>query len=301
MTRSGHAPTIVVGVDGSTSALYAVRWAAASAQRRHLRVRLVHGQVVTPTSYPGASATPEGLYEAMQAQGREWLRQAREAVWEVSAGLNVDTEMAESPPVPTLLEQSATARMVVLGSRGLGGFPGLLVGSTAVALAAHGHSPVTVVRGRAPTEPPPTRGPVVVGIDGSPASEAATEHAFDEASFRGADLVAVHTWSDVSAARVLDMPGVDVGWEEIESSEQRVLAERLAGWQEKYPDVRVRRVVTRDQPAHSLRGHAEIAQLLVVGSRGRGGFTGRLLGSTSQALLHHATCPITVVRPGREG
>jgi nucleotide-binding universal stress UspA family protein len=299
MTRNPLPPAIVVGIDGSISALHAVRWAAASAARRHLPLRLVHGRVFTPTSYPGASATPQGLYEAMGAQSQEWLRQARAAAVEVTAGLDVRTELSEPPAVPTLLAESLTARMVVLGHRGLGGFAGLLVGSTAVSLTAHGHAPVTVVRGRVPGEPPPTRGPVIVGIDGSPASEAATAHAFDEASFRGLDLVAVHAWSDISAARLLDMPGVDIAWDEVESAQRRILAERLAGWQEKYPDVRVHRAVTRDQPARSLLGRAQDAQLLVVGSRGRGGFTGRLLGSTSQALLHHAPCPITVVRPER--
>jgi nucleotide-binding universal stress UspA family protein len=295
---SGHTPPIVVGVDGSMSALHAVRWAAVEAAHRHLPVRLVHGQAVTETTYPGMSVTPQGLYDAMQDQAREWLHQARESALEVGADLEVDTELREVPAVPTLLDESKTARMVVLGSRGLGGFTGLLVGSTAVALAAHGQCPVTVVRGRTLAEPPPERGPVVVGVDGSPAGEGAVEVAFDEASFRGTGLVAMHTWSDVTVGSAFDIAAVSLDWQAVETDEQRVLAERLAGWQEKYPDVRVHRVVTRDRPVQSLLAQGENAQLLVVGSRGRGGFAGLVLGSTSQTLLHHAPCPVTVVRRG---
>ncbi|GDY28697.1 universal stress protein [Gandjariella thermophila] len=301
MAGDARAPVMVAGVDGSGRALQAVRWAAAGAARRHLRLRLVHAQAVTGTAYPGASAVPQGVYDAMTEQAERWLIQARDAALEVAPELAVDTERHESPAVATLLEQSRTARMVVLGSRGLGGFTGLLVGSTAVALAAHADCPVTVVRGRATGEPPPAGGPVVVGVDGSPASEAAIEVAFDEASFSGADLLAVHTWSDVTVRGAFDMPGIDIDWERVAADEQRLLAERMAGWQEKHPDVRVRRMVTRDRPVRSLLAQGEGARLIVVGSRGRGGFAGMVLGSTSQALLHHAPCPVTVARPVRGG
>jgi len=296
--QGGHTLAIVAGVDGSESALHAVRWAAAEANRRHLPLRLVHGQMVTASTYPGMSAVPQGVYDDLLGEAREWLRQARDAALEVAPGLDAHTELADAPGTPALLDASATARMVVLGSRGLGGFTGLLVGSTAVSLAAHGQCPVTVVRGRTPGEPPPTSGPVVVGVDGSPAGEGAIGVAFDEASLRGVSLVAVHTWSDVTVGGVFDRRSADFGWEEIQADEQRLLTERLAGWQDKYPDLRVHRVVTRDRPVHSLLAQGENAQLLVVGSRGRGGFAGMVLGSTSQPLLHHAPCPVTVVRRG---
>jgi nucleotide-binding universal stress UspA family protein len=139
---------------------------------------------------------------------------------------------------------------------------------------------------------------VVVGVDGSPTSEPALAMAFEEAAMRGAGLVAVHAWVEftsetayVSARQFL------VDWNAVETREHEMLAERLAGWQEKYPDVEVRRVVTGGRPAKCLLDEADDAQLLVVGSRGRGGFTGMLLGSTSQALIHHAPCPLVVVRP----
>jgi nucleotide-binding universal stress UspA family protein len=100
-------------------------------------------------------------------------------------------------------------------------------------------------------------------------------------------LVAVHTWGDQRADPIF---GALLDWE------RQVLAERLAGWAEKYPDVTVRRVVTRDAPANRLLAQAQQAQLVVVGSHGRGGFAGLVLGSVSHALLYHAPCPVAVVR-----
>jgi nucleotide-binding universal stress UspA family protein len=188
-----------------------------------------------------------------------------------------------------LVAESRQAQLVVVGDRGLGGFTGLLLGSVAVGLAAHAASPVAVVRGAAPSPD----GQVVVGVDGSPTSEAALAAAYEAAAARRVRLVAVHTWWDFLIDTTL-APLLD--WEAIEGDEHVLLAERLAGWAEKYPDVEVRRVVARDKPAHSLLQQATGAQLVVVGSRGRGGFAGLLLGSVSHSLLHHAPCPVLVVR-----
>jgi len=138
----------------------------------------------------------------------------------------------------------------------------------------------------------------VVGVDGSPTSEAAIAMAFEEASLRNVDLVAVHAWTDFSSDYSYAYAHQFLmDWNRVETEEQELLAQRLAGWQEKYPDVMVHRAVTRDRPVHHLLEHAAQAQLLVVGSRGRGGFSGMLLGSTSQALIYHAPCPLLVVRP----
>jgi nucleotide-binding universal stress UspA family protein len=141
----------------------------------------------------------------------------------------------------------------------------------------------------------------VVGIDGTPASEAAIAFAFAQASAHGADLVAVHAWTDVvpEAEYLSGAAALDFGPFEERAAE--ILDERLAGWQEKYPDVHVRRQLVRDRAASVLLRHGEHARLLVVGSRGRGGFRGLLLGSTSQQLLHHATCPVAVVRTLHDG
>lgn len=134
--------------------------------------------------------------------------------------------------------------------------------------------------------------PVVVGIDGSPASEAATALAFEEASRRGVELIALHAWSD---NLIIELPGNE--WESAHPKAAEALAERLAGWQERYPDVSVRRVVVPDRPARRLIKHSQDAQLVVVGSRGRGGFTGMLLGSVSAAVAEAAHSPVIVARP----
>jgi nucleotide-binding universal stress UspA family protein len=139
--------------------------------------------------------------------------------------------------------------------------------------------------------PHPAEAPVLVGIDGSPVSELATAIAFQEASLRGVELVALHVWSDVG---LNDFPAID--WPAMEPAAEEILAERLDGWQERYPDVRVRRVVEYDHPTYHLIRQSESAQLVVVGSHGRGGFAGMLLGSVSAAVAHSARMPVMVVR-----
>lgn len=212
----------------------------------------------------------------------------------VAPDLAIEQEVVTGFPVPVLTDEAARAQLVVLGDRGLGGFTGLLVGSVAVAVTTHAPCPVVVVRGPTPDAPRPSDGPVVVGIDGSPTSEAAVEFAFEVADLRGVPLVAVHAWTDyeIGSTMVAVLDG-----EAIDADEHRLLAERLAGWSEKYPDVPVQRLVTRCRPARTLVEQSEYAQLVVVGSRGRGGFAGLMLGSVSHALLHHAACPVAVVRP----
>lgn len=289
--------SIVVGVDGSDSALHAAHWAADEAARRRVSLRLLHAvdsPVLTQTVGFGSL---ERYLDALTSVGQKRLTEAETAVRQEYPDLEVTLDLRTTSPVPALIEASDDAKMVVLGSRGLGGFAGILAGSTVVTLAAHGHCPVAVIRGRRFNEPPPAYGAVVVGVDGSLASDSALAMAFDEASLRGVHLVAVHTWteyvSDLSYAYARQF---DVDWSEVETKESELLAQRLADWQEKYPDVTVHRVVTRDKPVRCLLEQAAEAQLLVVGSRGRGGLAGMLLGSTSQALIHHTPCPLLVVR-----
>ncbi|WP_308284467.1 universal stress protein [Pseudonocardia oceani] len=161
-----------------------------------------------------------------------------------------------------------------------------------VALAMHAACPVVVARG--PRSSGTASLPVVVGVDGSSTSESAVGFAYESAASRRVGLVAVHVWSDTVADAEV---AVLLDREAIEDGEHRQLVEGLAGWAEKFPDVAVERVVIRDLPAHALLERAARAQLVVVGSRGRGEFAGLVLGSVSNALLHRAPCPVAVVRP----
>jgi nucleotide-binding universal stress UspA family protein len=217
---------------------------------------------------------------------RAHLRHAALAATEEAPGVVVEQELRNGYPVPQLVEESRSARLVVVGDRGRGGVAGLLLGSVAVALAARGECPVAVVRGRTSS----VDGPVVVGVDGTPLSEAALAWAFEAADERAAELVAVHAWRDL----ILDQPTpADDG---IEQRARADLAERLAGWCNKYPDVRVCRVVVPDAPARAIVEQSVAAQLVVVGSHGRGPVKSLLLGSVGNSVLHRADCPVVVVR-----
>ncbi|MEU4804095.1 universal stress protein [Actinosynnema sp. NPDC023587] len=282
---------IVVGVDGSTSAQAAVKWAAQEAARHRVPLKLVHAYLVPGRGYPEIVLTGHEVRRALEEQGRQWLAEAEAVVRDVAPEVEVSVALEHSGAAGAMVWESKRARTVVLGSRGLGGFSGVLIGSVAVAVSAHGECPVVVVR-----DALPETGPVVVGVDGSPASERAVEFAFEAASMRDAPLVAVIAGNDVAVDSAFGSP-LAVDWDRIEEDERVVLAERLAGWQERYPDVEVERVVVRDRPVRALLKFADRAQLLVVGSRGRGGFKGMLLGSTSQTLVYHAPCPLAVVRP----
>lgn len=282
-------PPVVVGVDGSESALTAVRWAAAEARRRDTRLRIVHVYQV-PAGYPQGFVDVRLLHDALVTQGKAWLDLAREVAEETARGIVTEVVEVHAPTVPTLTRESADAAVLVLGTRGLGGFAGLVVGSTAVELATRANCPVVVVR------EPERDGPVVVGVDGTPASEAAIAFAFAVASSGGGHLVAVHAWTD----RLLEIAfagtpeALDIS--RVAEEAREVLGERLAGWQELYPDVRVTREVVRERASRALLRHGEGARLVVVGTRGRGG----LLGSTSRHLLQHAPCPVAVVRAAGE-
>jgi nucleotide-binding universal stress UspA family protein len=292
--ENGHA--VVAGVDGSESALRAVRWAAEEAARRRLPVRLVAAYALPAGRLigdPGLGVDPRAV---LRDAALRQLADAADAAAEAAPGTPVEQEAVSGLAVPVLEAEADRAALVVLGDRGLGGFTGLLLGSVAVALAAHGACPVVVVRGPERAQAGPE--PVVVGVDGSPAGEAAVAFAFRAAALRGAPLVAVHTWWDLQLdAQVAAL----VDWTAAEAQEQELLAERLAGWAQEFPEVPVRRLVLRDQPARALVEESTRAQLVVVGSRGRGGVRGLLMGSVSQALLHHAECPVAVVRPVHSG
>ncbi|WP_308259500.1 universal stress protein [Pseudonocardia sp. H11422] len=290
----GGGRPVLVAVDGSEPALRAVRWAAQEALRLRVALRVVTASGGSSVRHFGDPNWGPDYEEALLEIARAQVAAAADVAGETAPDVEVVPQVLEGYPVPALLDESREVQLVVLGNRGLGGFSGLLVGSVTVAVAAHAACPVVVVRGTDQDAATAQEGPVVVGVDGSPLSEAALAFAFADADAHGSALVAVHSWQDA----VMDPAAAAyVNWEAIESEEHRLLTERLAGLAQKYPDVPVERVVVRDSPARVLVERSAGARLVVVGARGRGGFIGLLLGSTSQALVHHSRCPVVVVRP----
>lgn len=285
MTDLGN--TIAVGVDGSEQALNAVTWSAQAASSRNLALRLVSSTAPYIQGFygPGLPYLPE-VFEEIDQLAKAQLRDGLHRAGAIDPQVSVHTEFVREPPIPYLLEMSKKARMIALGASGRGGFSGMLLGSTAHSVAAHASSPVVVVR-----TPNIADGPVVVGVDGSETSTAALDAAFDEASWRKVRLVTVH----VSEAPSIREVGIGQAHEQ-RGSGDRVLAESVAGRAANYPDVHVERVAVEGGPPSVLLDWSGRAQLVVVGTRGRGGFRGMLLGSTSQALLHHARSPVLVVR-----
>ncbi len=284
---------ILVAVDGSPASQCAIDWAARDAAMRNVALTIVH--VVRPvglTSPPLAASTAFARWQV--EQGQQVLEDAVEvARTSVPDGklVRVENEMVFSPVVPALVNLSKDAQLIVVGSRGQGPITRTLLGSVSSGLIRHAHCPVAVIHDEDPMMPHPGEAPVLVGIDGSPASERAIAIAFGEASRRGVDVVALHVWSDVE---VNDFPAID--WPAMKPAAEEILAERLAGWQERYLDVTVRRVVECDHPTYHLIRQSEAAQLTVVGSHGRGGFAGLLLGSVSTAVAHSARMPVIVAR-----
>lgn len=277
---------VLVAADGSPPSLAAVGWAAREAALHRAPLRLVHviaPQVMMAWSEP---LTLPGFSEWQTTRGREILQNA-EQVARNEGVHDVEAEMLTGPVISTLIDLTKDAQMFVVGCRGLGALGRTLLGSVSSALVHHSHCPVTVIHG-AEVRPD---APVVVGVDGSPVSDRAVAIAFEEAARRGVGLIAVHAWSD---AGVVDFPGFD--YAPLHQAECEVLAEKLAGCQERYPDVQVERVVAFDRPAPQLLMQADRAQLVVVGSHGRGGFAGMLLGSVSSAVVHGAKVPVLVAR-----
>ena len=290
MTTLAGAP-VVAGVDGSARSFAAVEVAASEAALRKRPLRIVHAFAWPPVS---AALTPD-MSEPVRRVTRERalaaLHEAEAIAAKAQPDLVVTSVVVDESPVAVLRAESRHAFLLVLGDRGAGGFTELLVGSVAVQTAAHSLCPVMVVRGERRVS-----GPVVVGVDGSATSMRALEFAAGTAALRGAELLAVHAWSTGDSTEFADT--LPMSWDNWAAgpTEERVLAEALAGLGERHPDLVVRREMAQEPARRVLAERSAGAQLVVVGDRGHGGFTGLLLGSVSQYLVHHAACPLVVVR-----
>ncbi|MET7423659.1 universal stress protein [Dactylosporangium sp. NPDC005555] len=271
---------IVVGYDGSDEAGRAVDWAADEAARTRAQLQIVHGYHV---SWPGVyyDVTAE-LIEAVERAGEQLVADAAARVREHHDGLDVVGVAIEAPGAAGLLGVSETAALLVVGNRGAGGVSNLFLGSVSQQVATHARTPVVVVRGHCDA----VTGPVVVGVDGSASAEVALRLAFDAAARRSTEVVAIRAYEPPSTVLVPRDAAAEVERAALESS--------LDGWREQYPGVKVQALVTAGRAAKVLIGASHTAQLVVVGSRGHGGFTGLLLGSVGQQLMQHSECPVLI-------
>lgn len=288
--------TVVVGVDGSAASTGAVAYAAHTAATRGVPLMLVTSYTMPAAMFAEGMIPPQPVFDELERECLPIIEAARATALEVAPEIEVRHAVVEGNPAQVLIEYSRKAKLIVLGSRGLGGIKGMVLGSVSAAVASHAFCPIVVTR--EDTAGLEKSGPVVIGIDGSEISAKATEWAFAEASARGAELIAVHTWMDPQVqAAAAGISLTDDDWSQLEEQQNQTLAERLAGFASRYPDVEVTRYVTRDRAVRALVEQSQNAQLVVVGSHGRGGFAGMVLGSTSRALLQAAPCPVMVVRP----
>jgi nucleotide-binding universal stress UspA family protein len=285
---------IIVGVDGSPASDAAVGWAAHNAVMRGLPLTLMHVSDPLGPIWSQAQLLEE-VAGWQEAEARSLLGSASKIARDIvgdAEQVTINGELQFTATIPTLVERSEHAELIVVGSQGRGGWARGFLGSVSSGLVRHAKCPVAVIHDEQPQTPDPAVAPVLVGIDGSPASHLATEIAFDEASRRHVGLTALHAWSN---RELVELPGVD--WPAIKAEEERLTAEALAGWQERYPDVTVQTILVCDRPARAIVEASESAQLVVVGSHGRNALTRMLLGSVSNAVVQSVRTPVIVARP----
>ncbi|MEU8149490.1 universal stress protein [Nonomuraea sp. NPDC048901] len=278
---------IIVGVDGSMTARAAVEWAVNDALRMREPLRIVHAVDRSPYQigrFPNAA-----LPDTLLREGHRILREALALAHERQPDVEVTTQDIEGAPAEVLREQAKEATEIVLGSRGLGGFAGALLGSVNTHVAGHVDCPVVVVRG----DHQPVHGEIVVGVDGSPACEPALAYAFRQAELRGAALRVVHAWQLPVHAYA---PGVPYEMDEIRTAQHQIVRDRVGTFTKGYPRVTVVEDVQPAQPVEALTDASAGADLLVVGSHGHSTVGAMLLGSVSRGVLHHTRCPVAVVR-----
>jgi nucleotide-binding universal stress UspA family protein len=288
--------SVVVGVDGSPSSESALRWAITEAARAGRPLHLVHA---LETELVLSDKLPLGTKEAAAASD-PILTDAVDLARRLAPDQQITPHSVTGFAPSTLIAASKVAGTVVMGSHGRSALPTVLLGSVSQQVATHSSCPVVVVR-ETSAEGGVGSGHVVVGVDGSQASRPAIGYAFAYAASTGSSLTAVHTWWWEPLEGIsLSEPWIG-DWTEIATEEAILVAELLAGWSERYPGVPVHRHVVRGDPVAELLDRSRGARLLVVGSRGRGGFVGLALGSVSRRVLKRATCPVAVVRSAAGG
>lgn len=285
--------TIVVGIDGSANSDAALEWAVAEATRRKLRlhlfsagIRQIPGGEPIYSDWQSDAAVTRDALEAADKHLNAALARARSS----APHLILTLESVVDSAAGGLVDLSATADTIVLGRSSHGSAVGTLLGSVALQVVTHALCPVVVVHASNDDTSNAPRG-VVVGVDGSGVSELALDYAFEQAWWRGVPLDVVHAWWTTATY------GLTQEFQKEQANQERLaLSETLAGWSEKYPDVEVRTSLPMGPAVLTLTEAAKNADLLVVGSRGRGGFRSLLLGSVSQGVLAHAPCTVAVVR-----
>ena len=291
---------IVVGYDGSPAATAAVHWAANEAERRSVDLELVHAYA-TPVMFGamGAGASPS-TFDAIRLDAEHIAGEGTQLVHREAPSLRVRTEIVVGPPAAVLRERSHDAQMLVVGVSGHHALAGAVLGSVTSRLAGAVTCPFVVVQPGIAVEDWDAL-PVVVGLDGSGSSETALEFAFDTASRRDVPLLAVRVWDDTPIDGWSYTYALEVDRTAMDARERQALHEQLTTWSDKYPDVQVDAIVLRGHPADALVRAGHLIErrpgLIVVGSRGRGGFAGLVLGSTSHGVIAHAECPVAVVHP----
>lgn len=285
---------VVVGIDGSDSAVNAARWAGALAEKLGAPLHILHA---LPTLGRNLTESAGAMVAAMMTYQQDcaelFLKAAVDSVAAERPGLTITTASLNEPADRALIEAGKQARLVVLGGKAVTPTAALLVGSTSLSVARHAECPVVAYRGE---HLEPGDGPIVVGIDDSPAAEHALAAALELADKLGAPLHVVRSMSLLVPAETgVTIPFV-IDWEGVEAAELVTLTETVDKAASAYPNVDAKCYVEVASPAKALMKHAGEAQLLVVGTRGRNALAGVLLGSTSLNMLHHSPVPVMICR-----